>query len=89
MNQVLPESLYLTRVRAIAGRTSPNSYSLCLELTYHLTLPQLKMVDAAREKLKAELAASPSFKAELKDRLKTALLGKVPASQPLQHNFDS
>lgn len=27
--------------------------------------------------------------AELKDRIKTALLGKVPTSQPIQYNFDS
>ena len=48
------------------------------------------MVDgAAREKLKEQLKSSPTFKAELKDRIKTALLGKVPASQPIQYNFDS
>ena len=51
---------------------------------------ELKMVDgAAREKLKEQLKSSPTFKAELKDRIKTALLGKVPASQPIQYNFDS
>ena len=54
------------------------------------TPAELKMVDgAAREKLKEQLKSSPTFKAELKDRIKTALLGKVPASQPIQYNFDS
>ena len=47
-----------------------------------------EMVDN-REKLKAELKASPSFKAELKDRLKAALQLKVPESKPIQYNFDS
>ena len=46
------------------------------------------MVDN-REKLKAELKASSSFKTELKDRLKAALQLKVPESKPIQYNFDS
>eukprot|EP00195_Chlamydomonas_chlamydogama_P006250 CAMPEP_0202892268 /NCGR_PEP_ID=MMETSP1392-20130828/2019_1 /ASSEMBLY_ACC=CAM_ASM_000868 /TAXON_ID=225041 /ORGANISM="Chlamydomonas chlamydogama, Strain SAG 11-48b" /LENGTH=155 /DNA_ID=CAMNT_0049576163 /DNA_START=150 /DNA_END=617 /DNA_ORIENTATION=+ len=44
---------------------------------------------SAREQLKAQLKQQPSFKAELKDRIKSALLSKVPASQPITYNFDS
>nr|AAK30366.1 cytochrome c oxidase subunit II [Polytomella sp. Pringsheim 198.80]AAK32116.1 cytochrome c oxidase subunit II [Polytomella sp. Pringsheim 198.80] len=43
----------------------------------------------AKDQLKEQLKASPSFRAELKDKLKAALLSKVPASQPIQYNFDS
>ncbi len=45
--------------------------------------------DSARTALKEQLKSSPTFKAELKDRIKSALMSKVPASQPIQHNFDS
>ena len=44
---------------------------------------------SAKEQLKEQLKASPSFKAELRDRIKSALMSKVPASQPIQYNFDS
>ncbi|GAX81757.1 hypothetical protein CEUSTIGMA_g9185.t1 [Chlamydomonas eustigma] len=44
---------------------------------------------SAREQLKEQLKSSPSFKAELKDRIKTALIGKIPATAPIQYNFDS
>lgn len=46
------------------------------------------MVDA-KEQLKEQLKQNPSFRAELKDKLKAALLAKVPASQTISYNFDS
>ncbi|KAG1680942.1 hypothetical protein FOA52_009901 [Chlamydomonas sp. UWO 241] len=43
----------------------------------------------ARDQLKADLKASPTFKAELAGRLKTALGAKVPTSSAVSYNFDS
>lgn len=42
-----------------------------------------------KEQLKAKLKQDPSFRAELKDRIKNALMSKVPAAQTIQYNFDS
>lgn len=45
--------------------------------------------ETAKEQLKAKLKTDPTFRAEIKDRIKSALLAKVPASAPVQYNFDS
>lgn len=47
------------------------------------------MSDSAREQLKAKLRADPAFRSELKDKIKSSLLAKVPPSQPVVYNFDS
>ncbi|KAG2489375.1 hypothetical protein HYH03_012205 [Edaphochlamys debaryana] len=39
--------------------------------------------------LKAKLKADPSFRSELKDRIKNALAAKTPAPQAVSYNFDS
>ena len=44
---------------------------------------------SAKAQLKEQLKQDPSFRAELKDRLKTALLSTVPVSKPIKQNFDS
>ncbi len=59
---------------------------VCVET---VSISIISMSLEAREQLKAELKASPTFKAELKERLKTALALKLPASKPIQYNFDS
>jgi heme/copper-type cytochrome/quinol oxidase subunit 2 len=41
------------------------------------------------DEIKAQLKNDPSFRQELKDRLKTALLAKVPTGQTISYNFDS
>lgn len=46
------------------------------------------MVDH-KEELKAKLKADPSFKKELRDRIKAALGARIPASQTVTYNFDS
>ncbi len=43
----------------------------------------------AKDELKAKLKADPSFRSELKDRIKAALGAKIPAAQPVSYNFDS
>ncbi len=43
----------------------------------------------AKDELKAKLKQDPAFRAELKERLKTALFAKIPAAQAVQYNFDS
>jgi cytochrome c oxidase subunit 2 len=43
----------------------------------------------SKEELKQKLKSEPSFRAELKDRIKAALGAKVPAAQPVSYNFDS
>lgn len=42
-----------------------------------------------KEELKAKLKQDPSFKAELKERIKHALGAKIPAAQAVSYNFDS
>lgn len=46
------------------------------------------MVDD-KEVLKAKLKQDPSFRKELKDKIKNALLAKVPAPASFTYNFDS
>ena len=46
------------------------------------------MADSAREQLKEQLKKDAGFKAELRDRIKSALLSKVPAAQEVKYNFD-
>jgi cytochrome c oxidase subunit 2 len=41
------------------------------------------------EELKRQLKADPSFRSELKDRIKGALMSKVQGSTPISYNFDS
>ena len=72
-----------------------SSQLFCIEFRLNFGLKSghqfpLRMVEgSAKEQLKEQLKASPSFKAELRDRIKSALMSKVPASQPIQYNFDS
>jgi len=42
-----------------------------------------------REALKEQLKQSPAFRAELKDRLKSALQAKLPAPKTISYAFDS
>lgn len=44
---------------------------------------------SAKEQLKEKLRQSPTFRAEIKDKIKGALLAKVPSSTPIQYAFDS
>jgi len=43
----------------------------------------------AKDELKAKLKQDPTFRAELKERIKSALGARIPATQPVQYNFDS
>ena len=43
----------------------------------------------AKDQLKEQLKQNPSFRSELKERIKSALLSKVPAAQAISYNFDS
>ncbi|KXZ55021.1 hypothetical protein GPECTOR_3g183 [Gonium pectorale] len=43
----------------------------------------------AKDALKQQLKQNPSFRAELKERIKSALVAKVPAPQLISYNFDS
>lgn len=49
------------------------------------------MVDSAKEAIKAKLKADPEFRAELRDRVKAALIAKANAGglQKAEYNFDS
>jgi heme/copper-type cytochrome/quinol oxidase subunit 2 len=47
------------------------------------------MSDSAKEALKQKLRQDPSFRDELKKKLKDALIAKVPKPQTVQYNFDS
>lgn len=42
-----------------------------------------------KAELKAQLKANPSFKTELKERIKSALGARIPVAQPVSYNFDS
>jgi len=46
------------------------------------------MVDG-KDALKEQLKQDPSFRKELKDRIKAALGAKLPAQQAISYNFDS
>ncbi len=50
--------------------------------------PRATMVDG-KEELKAQLKKDPSFRAELKERIKAALGARVPTAKPVSYNFDS
>ncbi len=43
----------------------------------------------SKEDLKAQLKQDPSFRAELKDRIKGAMGLRVPPAQAVNYNFDS
>jgi len=42
-----------------------------------------------KEQLKSQLKANPSFRAELKERIKAALGARLPQAQPVSYQFDS
>jgi hypothetical protein len=42
-----------------------------------------------REQLKSQLKSDPSFKQELKERVKGALGLRLPPTQPVSYQFDS
>ncbi len=46
------------------------------------------MVDA-KDELKAKLKQDPAFRAELKERIKSALGARIPEAKPVSYNFDS
>ena len=54
----------------------------------HGTTPRMRLTCDAPPMWRHH-ARRAARQAELKDRIKTALLGKVPASAPIQYNFDS